>query len=186
MTEFEIRQELDQTRLEHLSEQDREAADELGELDGNQHYIDLSLATWDDVAYALREEGRLMELLQDCDDPSATLAMMQEAAGAQEERDMLWYLELGVAAPVMALNALGAHTALSCNGAAFGGVHLRDRPSIRFYPGDAAIDQLLELARDSGAGLVDEDGRALLYAHTVLDLQRFATLALERYGTQTI
>src|SRR4051812_22490812 len=45
-----IRQELDPRRLEALHESDREAADEGGELDGNQQYQDLSGATWSDVA----------------------------------------------------------------------------------------------------------------------------------------
>jgi hypothetical protein len=82
----------------------------------------------------------------------------------------------------MALNALGAHTALSCNGGAFGGVHLRNRPSVRFYIQNLSVEVLLQLARDAHVGPAEEEGRVLLYGRSVLDLQRFAALALERYG----
>jgi hypothetical protein len=177
-----IRQELDASRLDVLSEDARDAAEEAGELDGNQHYLDLSAATWGDVAYALETEARLLRELEACDDPADILERLYEARDLEDEREALWHLELGVAAPVMALNALGGHTALSCNGGAFGGIHLRDRPSIRFYPQAAQIGRLLELARDSGVGLVEEEGKAVLYAATVQDLQRFAALAFRRYG----
>jgi hypothetical protein len=178
MMTLPIRQELDSSRLQPLSEEARDAADESGELDGNQHYLDLSAANWTDVAYALEAETKLIG----CDDPPAALQILQEKWDLEDEREVLWHLELGVAAPVLALNALGAHTALSCNGGAFGGQHLREVPSVRFYPQTAKIDDLLALARDSGAGLVEEDGRALLYAPDIQCMQRFAALALERYG----
>ena len=177
-----IYQELDPRRLDVLSEDAREAAEEAGELDGNQHYVDLSGATWGDVTYALEVESRLISELEACDDPLDVLERLDDGRDLEDERGALWYLEVGVAAPVMALNALGAHTVLSCNGGAFGGVHLRDWPSIRFYPQVVQIDQLLELARDCGVGLLEEEGRALLYAAAVRDLQRFAAVALERYG----
>lgn len=178
-----ILQELDPARLCVLSEDARDAADEAGELDGNQHYLDLSAASWADVAYALEAEAKLMQELEGCDDLDAALLRLEEARDSDDERDALWYLELGVAAPVMALNALGAHTALSCNGGAFGGTHLRAFPSIRFYPHAASVEQLLTLARDCGVGLLEEEGRAVLYAAHVEDLQRFAALALERHGS---
>jgi len=177
-----IRQELDPSRLEPLSEEEREAAEDAGELDGNHHYSDLSFATWDDVAYALKVEGRLIAGWEAAGNPDAVLAELDELRESEEERDALWQLELGVAAPVMALNVMGAHTALSCNGGQFGGTHLRDCPSIRFYPQRASIEDLLSLARASAVGLVNEEGRALLYAVDVRKLQKFAALAIERHG----
>lgn len=177
-----IRQELDPSRLEPLSEEEREAAEDAGELDGNHHYSDLSFATWDDVAYALKVEGRLIAGWEAAGNPDALLAELDELRESEEERDALWQLELGVAAPVMALNVMGAHTALSCNGGQFGGTHLRDCPSIRFYPQRASIEDLLSLARASAVGLVNEEGRALLYAVDVRKLQKFAALAIERHG----
>lgn len=178
-----IRQELNPARLCVLTEEVRDAADEAGELDGNQQYLDLSCATWADVAYALEVEARFIQELKGSDDPEAILLRIEESRDLDDEQEALWYLELGVAAPVMALNALGAHTALSCNGGEFGGRHLRPYPSIRFYPREAPVEQLLSLARESGVGLVEEEGRAVLYAARVEDLQRFAALALERHGS---
>lgn len=177
-----IRQDLDATRLDVLSEDALDAADEAGELDGNQHYVDLSTASWADVAYALAEEERLIRELEDAADPAGFEASLCEARDAEDEREALWHLDVGVAAPVMALNALGAHTALSCNGGVFGGQHLRDCPSVRFYPRRAPLDGLLEAARASRVGLVEEEGRALLYAASVHDLQRFARELLARFA----
>jgi hypothetical protein len=176
-----VRQQLDPSRLQVLSEDARDAADESGELDGNQHYLDLSAASWADVAYALEAEAILIQRLAGFDNPQTGLQRFDEERDVDDEREALWYLELGVAAPVLALNALGAHTVLSCNGGAFGGQHLREVPSICFYPQTAGVDELLALARESGVGLVEEEGRALLYAPDVQGLQRFAALALERH-----
>lgn len=177
-----IRRDLDAARLAVLSDDALEAADEAGELDGNQHYMDLSTATWADVAYALAVEGRLILELEEAADAAVLEASLCESRDLEDEREALWHLDVGVAAPVMALNALGAHTALSCNGGVFGGKHLRDYPSIRFYPRHAPLDVLLDAARESGVGLIEEGGRALLYSGTVQDLQRFARELLERFG----
>jgi hypothetical protein len=177
-----IHQELDPSKLLSLSEEALDVADEAGELDGNQHYVDLSTVDWADVAFALQAETKLIQQMLGCDDYAEALERLEEEQDVDDERAALWHLELGVAAPVLALNALGAHTALSCNGGAFGGQHLRDLPSIRFYPQSAGVEDLLALARDSEVGLVEEEGRALLYASDVQGLQRFAALALKRYG----
>lgn len=184
MTTIEIRHDLNVSRLDLLSEEMRDAADESGELDGNSHYNDLSVASWNDVAHALVSEASLIHKLEASSDPAAEERAIYEARDGSEDRDVLWHLDVGVAAAVMALNALGAHTVLSCNGAEFGGTHFRDYPSIRFFPHEAEIDELLDLARNSGVGLVEEDGRALLYGRTVRDLQCFAALALERSGVR--
>jgi hypothetical protein len=48
------------------------------------------------------------------------------------------------------------------------------------------VEQLLELARDSGVGLTEEEGRALLNGRTVQDPQRFAACAIERYGSNRV
>lgn len=55
-------------------------------------------------------------------------------------------------------------------------------PSIRFYPRHAPLDALLDAARESGVGLIEEEGRALLYSGAVQNLQRFAREFLERFG----
>lgn len=181
MPRLVIRQALDPDRLERLSDEALEAADDAGELDGNQHYQDLRLAGWDDVRFALDREAELIRELEASDDPRTAELLAEDEREDLEEREALWGLDLGVAAAVMALNALGAQTSSSCNGGAFGGPHASPFACIRFYPGAASIEPLLQLARDSGVGLVEQDGRAVLYGHTVPDLRRFAALALERF-----
>lgn len=178
----EIRRHLDASQLDVLSEEERDAADEVGELDGNHHYVDLSASAWDDVAYALVSESQLIQRLEAADDPAAEENAIYEARDLEEEREALWHLDIGVASAVMALNALGAHTVLSCNGGEFGGQHVRDCPCIRFFPNGADVTRLLALASQSDIGLVEEDRLALLYGHKVRDLQRFAALALEQFG----
>lgn len=182
MTKREIHQALDANRLEVLSDEARENADEAGELDGNQHYVDLSAATWDDVAYALEAKARLIRQLETSADPSGEEQRLYDTRGLDNEREALWHLDVGVAAAVVALNALGAHTALSCNGGAFGSAHQRHQPTITFYPQDVPVERLLELARDSDVGLTDEQGRGALYPRTVQEFLRFAALAFGRYG----
>lgn len=175
---IEIRQALDLTSLEALSDEDADAADDDGYLDGNQHYQDLRTSTWQDVRYALAKEADLTQVFLAAEHPDVAERDFYAARNPDSEQESLWGLDVGVAAAVMALNALGAHTALSCNGGAFGGEHFRDVPCVRFFPGNAPLNYLLELAGQVQVGLVEEDGRALLYGRTILDLQRFASAAL--------
>jgi len=182
MTKVVIRHEFEPDRLERLSDAALEAADDAGELDGNQHYQDLTLASWDDVRFALEQEAALIRELEASEDPAATEQAIADRRDDLEEREALWHLDIGMASAVMALNALGAQTSLSCNGGAFGGPHPGPFPCIRFYPGDAALEHLLEMAKDSGAGLIEEKGRLLLYADDVRVLQKFAALGVERFG----
>lgn len=182
MTKVVIRHEFEPDRLERLSDAALEAADDAGELDGNQHYQDLTLATWDDVRFALEQEAALIRELEASEDPAATEQAIADRRDDLEEREALWHLDVGMASAVMALNALGAQTSLSCNGGVFGGPHPRPSPCIRFYLGAASPEHLLELAKDSGAGLIEEEARLLLYADSVQVMQRFAALGAERFG----
>lgn len=181
MTKPPIKRDLTEAQLCVLTEAEREAAEDEGELDGNQHYQDLGAATWEQVKRALKTEQRLLQSFATARDPEAAEAAFNEQRVLGDEEGALWWLDVGVAAPVLALNALGAHTVLSCNGGAFGNSHQRTYPSIRFYPGEARLEDLLELASEAAIGLTAEDGRGLLYAHDLKALQRFASLALERF-----
>ena len=175
----EIRQALDLGSLEALSDEAADAADDDGYLDGNQHYQDLRASTWHDVRFALAHEADLIHAFLDSEYPDVAERDFYDTRDLDNEQESLWGLDVGVASAVVALNALGAHTALSCNGGAFGGEHFRDRPCIRFYIGTASLEHLLDLARQAQIGLVEEDARALLYGQTVLDLMRFASAALD-------
>lgn len=176
-----IVQTLDSSLLEALSESDADAADEDGYLDGNQHYQDMRTSTWSDVRYALVVERSLIVTIAQSSDPEAAERECCEQRSLVSEREGLWNLDVGVAAAVLALNALGGHTSLSCNGGAFGGGHASSVPSIRFFRGSASVDLLVRLAREARVGLVNEGGRGLLYGASVHDLQRFAAVALAQH-----
>jgi hypothetical protein len=179
IADVDIRRDLDLSRLERLSEEAAEIADEEGALDGNQHYQDLSAASWEDVRDALEREATLIELFAGADNAADLESRFYGNCDPDDDRASLWNLDVGVAAAVLALNALGAHTCSSCNGGAFDGVHAADMPCVRFFPGDASAEVLVRLAKAAGAGLIEDEGRAVLYGRTVLDLQRFAVAALE-------
>ena len=66
----EIRQALDLGSLEALSDEAADAAEEDGYLDGNQHYQDLRISTWQDVRYALESEARLIQILLASEHPN--------------------------------------------------------------------------------------------------------------------
>jgi hypothetical protein len=175
---IKIRQALDFSSLEALSDEDADEADDDGYLDGNQHYQDLRASTWQDVRYALAREENLTRTFLDAEHPDLAERDFYAARNLDDEQESLWGLDVGVAAAVVALNVLGARTSLSCNGGAFGGEHFRDMPCVRFFPGSASQNYLLKLAGQARVGLVEENGRALLYGRTIRDLQRFAAAAL--------
>lgn len=179
LPDLEIRRELEPGELDGLSEAAADAADEEGYLDGNQHYQDLRTASLDDVRFALERERNLIQVFAAAADPAAAELAFMDSRDPDDERLALWNLDVGIAAPVLALGVLGAHTVLSCNGGAFGSPHFRDIPCIRFYPATANLEVLLDLAARAGVGLVAEGRRGLLYARSILDLQLFATLALD-------
>ena len=156
------------------------AADDEGYLDGNRSYRDLRRMSWDDVAQALERERELLARLLRADDIEA------EAEAIEEERletfeDPLFGLDVGVASATLALSAMGCTPVSSCNGGMLGGFHSSTHPVVASYLPAEAAPAALSSAQIVGAGLVlDEAGRAILYAGRVDPMIAFAAEAARR------
>ena len=150
------------------------AADDEGYLEGNRSYRDLRGMTWDDVAQALERERELLARLLRADE------IDHEAEAIDEERleafeDPLFGLDVGVASTTLALSAMGCTPFSSCNGGMLGGFHSEAHPVIAFYLPPEAAPAALSAALLVDAGLVlDEAGRAILYAREVAVMVAFA------------
>ena len=162
------------------------SSDELNDPDatlaGNHHYQDLRDATWSQViAMAERERGyidRIVTAKKPQREAEALFGELDDAANDSDEYPLLG-LDLGVAAAVLALSAMGQIPALSCNGGAFGGTHRGEHPYVAFYAKPSSVQALISLAREAGAGMSDRDGLAVLYGRTVTALQDFALAAVK-------
>lgn len=151
-------------------------------LAGNQHYQDLRGVTWQEVAAAVGREAELIarfDIASDLDEEADLLD--EERAEAVFPEDDLWGLDVGVAGAAVALSALGATPASSCNAGGFGGQHIARFPYVAFYIGDANPAEILALATDAEIGLDTVDGLGRLYGARDRDLHRFAALALRRH-----
>lgn len=153
---------------------------------GNQHYEDLRGLTWTDLATLLPIEARLIAQIEAAGDPAAEEMRISETLAEDAAIDAvhpLRGLDIGVAAAVFALSALGAIPAASCNGSAFGAFHQGYNPYVAFFIRPRRLRLLEPWARAAGLGLtMTEDGIAVLQARRVWDLHAFATIALEGQG----
>lgn len=183
--DVQIRVQLDAATLDAPSSEELEAADDEGYLGGNRYYRDLRGWGWDDVRDALKIEGALIKTIAAAADPAAAEEAFEELRGAEDDdAEGLWGLDVGVAAAVLALSALGGIPFMSCNGGSFGKQHPAAHPYVAFYLGAMSPELVGELARATGVGLGAQDGVARLYARSVRDFHRFAALALERSGSE--
>lgn len=158
--------------------------DELNDPDatlaGNHQYQDLRDATWGQVTAIAERERAYIDRIVTAERPQQEaellLGELDDAADENDEYPLLG-LDLGVAAAVIALSAMGQIPAASCNGGAFGGVHRGEHPYVAFYARPSSVELLVDLAREAGAGMSDRHGLALLYGQTVFALQAFALVA---------
>lgn len=179
-----IERNFDLDALAELSEEEADSGEEDG-LQGNQQYRDLRGATWAQVKHAVDAETTLFERF------AAAVDLDAEAENYDQERDEalfpeddLWGLDVGVIAAALALSALGAVTASSCNAGGFGGRHVAIFPHVAFFASRATAVEILAIAEAADVGLdVVEGGIGRLYGHTDFDLHRFARAALARQAT---
>lgn len=149
---------------------------------GNQHYQDLTAASWADVSRVLKVEAALVRRVEDAFDPSDEESRIEAELDGQRDDDdetPLRGLDLGVAAAVLVLAAVGAVPVASCNGGAFGRVHLGSNPHVACYIRPRRF--LIVSGWAVRAGLlqtVTEDGALVLHAREIRDFLRFAELAL--------
>lgn len=177
--QIEIRRELDAAECEELSAESADAADEAGELGGNAIYQDLRGASWAQVRAVLEAERQIVERVASNAEPAAAEAEYEESRETDSENlQGLCGLDLGVAAAATALSALGAIPFISCNAGTFGNAHPARQPYVAFYLSEASPARLIALAEKSDVGLQCLDGRVTLYGRSILDLQRFAELAI--------
>ena len=149
---------------------------------GNQHYQDLTAASWADVFRVLEVEAALVRRLEDALDPSGEASRVEAELDGQRDDDdetPLRGLDLGVASAVLVLAAAGAVPVASCNGGAFGGVHMGANPYVACYIRPRRFLTVSGWAVRAGLlQIVTEDGVLVLHARQVKDFLRFAELAL--------
>jgi hypothetical protein len=181
-----LRREVDASRLVVIDRTTLEAADEAGFLEGNAMFQDLSGCTWADAVIAVAAEAALIARLTTAEDLETEAQRVdEERYDAFEDADALWNLDVGVIGAVIALSALGCAPVGSCNAGGFGGHHQAQHPYVTFFLPAAAVAEVLALAEAAHVGLiVDEEGRAQLYADRDLGLAVFAQLALVRQGSE--
>lgn len=182
--DVEIRRHLEAEALDLLTEADAEAADEEGYLAGNRYYRDLRGWSWNDVRAMLAYEADLVAKITSAPDPAAAERTFEEEREIDEDSvEGLRGLDVGVAATVTALSALGATPTISCNAGSFGGPHAASYPYVGFYLSEASPNVLLDLAKRADVGLEARGGLGHLYARSLTDLAKFAELALEEFGS---
>lgn len=150
---------------------------------GNQYYQDLTKFTWSDARATLEFEAVLLKRVGLSGDP----ATEEEAVGNELDAvdclgaaPSLWGLDLGVAAAVVTLSAVGAVPVASCNGGAFGAPHIGSNPYIAFFIRPRRLLAVLDWAREAGLSLTaTTDGIAVLHARCISDFHTFVNLALE-------
>lgn len=149
---------------------------------GNQHYQDLTATSWADVSRVLEMEAALVRRVEGASDPSGEEGRIQVELDGQRDDDdetPLRGLDLGVAAAALVLAAVGAVPVASCNGGAFGRVHLGSNPHVACYIRPRKF--LIVSGWAVRAGLlqtVTDDGALVLHARKIRDFLRFAELAL--------
>lgn len=96
-----------------------------------------------------------------------------------EEPEGLLGLDLGVAACVASLSAMGCIPASSCNGGAFDGYHLEEYPLVTFLADRASARRVLKIAERAGLGLRQDDGYLVLDSNDARIFLLFSAIALD-------
>lgn len=177
-----IYQDRDLSRLAELSALEADEAADSEFLAGNQMYTDMRGFTWADVERVMAIEADLISRFQQADDLEVEAQIVdEERARAIEFEQELWGLDIGVAAATVALSALGAIPAGSCNAGGFGGDHQASYPYVAFFASQEVGREILTIAIAAGVGLgLGSDGIARLFGRTDIDLFRFASVAIKR------
>mgnify|MGYP003584694098 CR=1 FL=1 len=150
---------------------------------GNQHYQDLTATNWADVSRVLEVEAALVRRVENASDPSGEESRIEVELDTQRDDDdetPLRGLDLGVAAAVLVLAAVGAVPVASCNGGAFGRVHQGSNPYVACYIRPRRYITVSGWAVRAGlVPIVTDDGALVLHAREIRDLLRFSELALD-------
>jgi hypothetical protein len=155
-----------------------DASDESG-LGCNREYADLRRLGWKVAKNVHAAEGELIERLERAEDPAAEYDKINDEAG--EDGSDLLGLDIGVAAVVASLSAVGCVPFTSCNGGAYGHHHHEAYPLVAFFAKPWMADLLLGAAADSGIGLANQTGGCVVaYADDIRRLRAFAEIMISR------
>lgn len=180
----EIRRDLDEAKLAQISDDELEDAESEGSVAGNHAYQDLRGFSWRDVEVALFRERSIIDRLKAAPDLEAAAADFEETRAQWiDEQEALFDLDVGVAAAVIALSAMGAVPIASCSAGAFGGHHVAAYPYIAFFVCGARVDDVMSYAMRAGVGLeADASGIAQIFSNDSTGLTRFAEIAVAHHS----
>ena len=145
----------------------------------NRDYCDLRGMTMSDAADVMDEEGELVSRIEAAEDVDEELDLIEEELA--EDPGGMMGLDVGVAAAVAALSAIGCMPFASCNGGAFGGRHHEAYPLVAFCARPGHVPALMDAAVRAGVGLEsDAAGDVVVYADDVRRMRGFAASLLAR------
>lgn len=143
-----------------------------------QQVIDIS---WDEVVDCIEAESRWLDHAAGSADAAQFDAVLDDAVEQEvgDDFDHLFRgMDVGVAGLVFALTAAGYATCYSCRGHA--GISTARVPQVRLATEPDRLRLLVDYAERAGCGLdADDEGLVTVYASSVPDLHRMATLVME-------
>jgi hypothetical protein len=137
------------------------------------HQYETLRACWREAKVALALENSLLTRLQNADDLEAEHLLVSDEM--YEDIDQpLRGLDLGVAAAVLALSAMGCVTITSCNGGFLNDSHHEEHPLVVFYAEPDHTEFLLKAAAAAGVGISNGGGAITVWANDIWDMHKFA------------
>lgn len=139
----------------------------------NHAYSDYRGLDFEDALEAINEEADLLSEIDaadwDTDEAEEVIEAYVEAFGPTAG------LDAGVAGLVYALSALGATPISSCNGGLVGtSSHASDVPHVLFTAAPSVVDKVLAAAKESGVGIVRNNGFAEAFTDHLPNLHSLA------------
>jgi hypothetical protein len=145
----------------------------------NHCYEDLRGLSWQEARETLEAELSLMLRINDSEDAVAT---MDEIADEFYEDPGLnpYGLDVGVAATVVALSALGCIPLSSCNGGCYGDFHHESYPLVVFCSKPKHVPDLIKAAKKAEVDLEnDADGMLIVHTDDIVRLSEFARALID-------
>lgn len=182
----EIRRDMDEAKLAQISDDELEDAESEGSIAGNNAYQDLRGFSWRDIDATLSLECSIIERLKAAPDLESAVRDFEEARTRSiDDHDALYNLDVGVAAGVVALSAIGAVPISSCNAGAFGGHHTATYPYIAFLIDGERMQDVIHCAEVANVGLkTDASGIPQIFSNGDECFIRFAEAALALHHKQ--
>jgi hypothetical protein len=139
----------------------------------HNHQYEHIRTSWRGARKALKYEYRLLRRLEQAADLEAELVLVSDET-YEEDCPPLRGLDLGVAATVLTLAAMGCFTVTSCNGGCFGSQHHEEHPLVVFYAKPDDAETLLRAAEETGVGITNGDCDLMVWANNIWNMHNFA------------